>query len=443
MSKKESILRPKGFIRGIRLPHFKQTAEMESVNIPLPSKIILPMSQHIGAPCEPTVKVSDKVFVGTVVGNNSSPVSAPIHSSVSGEVKEITEITMPSGQKVKAVVIEPDGNQTADPALAPKSVSSPLELSTAARDCGLVGLGGAGFPSHIKLNISDEKPIDTLIVNAAECEPYITADYRECIENTDDILNGIYLIKDILGIENVIIGVEDNKPKAIQKLFEVAADARDVKNNVHLMKLKSRYPQGAEKVLIYSATKRKLPYGKLPSDVGCIVMNVTSIAVLSRYIKTGMPLISKRITVDGSAVGRPQNLIVPIGTMISHILDFCEIESPKKVILGGPMMGNAIFDTSLPILKQTNAVLAFDSTLEQKKETNCIKCGRCQRACPMHLCPGSVQSAYRFSKYEEFEKLSVMNCIECGSCSYVCPAGQPLTSVMRLAKTQLRKAGKK
>ncbi len=444
MQKKERVLKPVGKVKGgARLPHNKHTAEMESIVLAPPEKVIISMSQHIGAPCEPTVAVGDKVYVGTIVGNSDAFVSAPIHSSVSGEVSEITTIRMPAGNEVKAVVITSDGEMTPDPDIKPPKVDTIEDFISAVRASGLVGLGGAGFPAHVKLRPSEDKPIDTLIINGAECEPYITSDYRECMENPSDILGGVYFLKKLLNVQNVIIGVEDNKPKAIKTLFEIASNEQDVEDKVKLMKLKSRYPQGAEKMLIYSATKRKLPLGKLPADICCIVMNITSVAFLYRYIKTGMPLVTKRITVDGNAITEPKNLIVPIGTQISHVLDYCKAENPEKVMMGGPMMGITVYDTTLPVLKQNNAILAFKGKEAQSKPvTDCIRCGRCVRACPMSLTPAEVSFAIKNPKAEELSALNVMYCLECGSCAFVCPAGKPLTAVMRLAKNEVRKAGK-
>lgn len=444
MKKRESILRPRGRVRGgAKLPHEKRTAEMESVVLPTPEEVIISMQQHIGAPCEPIVKKGDKVFVGTKIGDSNAFVSAPIHSSVSGEVTAITTIRLPAGNEVQAVVIRSDGEMKPDPTLVPIKVETAEELVAAARNCGLVGLGGAGFPAHIKLNPSADKPLDTLIINGAECEPFITADYRECMENPEDILGGVYLVKKLLGIKNVIICVEDNKPKAIETLYNIAADKKDTDDSVKLMKLKSRYPQGAEKVLIYSATKRKLSLGKLPSDIGCIVMNVTSISFLYRYLRTGMPLVTKRITVDGNAITKPQNLIVPIGTPISYVLEYCGAENPEKIMMGGPMMGLAIYDSSLPVLKQNNAVLAFSGDAAKTKQTtDCIRCGRCMRACPMNLTPAKVEGELKKPSVEVLNKLNVMYCIECGSCAFACPAGRPLTAAMRLAKNEVKKGGK-
>ena len=443
MTKKEGILKPRKIIRGgAKLPHYKHTAEIPSKKITPPEFVTIPMSQHIGVPCAPLVNVGDKVFVGTKIGSSDAFVSAPIFSSVSGTVEGINKITLPSGTTCDAVVIKSDGLFTPDPSLKPFTVKNAKDLSDAAKECGLVG---AGFPTYIKLISDKEKPIDTLIVNGAECEPFITADYRECLENSDDILHGIYLIKEVLGLKQVIIGIEDNKPNAIKVLYDIASHKKDVDDKVKLMKLPSRYPQGAEKVLIYSATGRKLPLGKLPADVGCIVMNITSIGVLYRFIKTGMPLVEKRITVDGNAVKNSGNYICPIGTPISHILENAEVEDAKKIILGGPMMGTSIFDTSTPLLKMNNAILAFkDDVAKSYEPTNCINCGRCSNACPMNLKPRLVETEVSvLSDAKTLEKHNIMYCLECGSCVFSCPAKRPLVQAMRLAKNTIRKAGKK
>ena len=278
------------------------------------------------------------------------------------------------------------------------------------------------------------------IINAAECEPYITSDYRECIENYDDVIEGVYLLKETLKIPNAIICVESNKKKAIEKLYEIATDKRDVDDTVKLMRLPTKYPQGAEKVIIYSATGRKVPAGKLPSDVGCIVMNVTSIATLYRFIKTGMPLVSKRLTVDGNAVAEPKNVIVPIGTPIKDLLEFVGgiAEEADEIIMGGPMMGIDVCDENAVVEKRNNAITVMKSG-KAPKQTACIRCGRCAKACPMQLYPAKVESAINFGKTAALKNLNINYCMECGSCSFVCPAGRPLTQVMRLAKAEIKK----
>lgn len=439
----ESILRPvKRIHGGVLLPHFKNTAEEQTVIMPPPARVRIPMSQHIGAPCSPVVKAGDEVFVGTVIGSSDAFVSAPVHSSVSGKVTAVKEFEQ-NGRPILCVEIESDGNQTPDPALKPREINSAADIASAAEDCGLVGLGGAGFPAHVKLTPKEGVKIDTLVVNAAECEPYLTADYRECMENSSDIMEGVYLLRQTLGLERVVIAVESNKPKAIEKLYEIAADRRDTDDTVKLMRLPTSYPQGAEKVIVYSATGRIVPEGGLPADVGCIVMNVTSVASLYRFIKTGMPLVSKRITVEGNAVNSPKNVLVPIGTPIAEVLDFAGgvSENAACVTAGGPMMGNAVTDINSVIEKRNNGLLV---TTEPKKEiqTPCIRCGRCAAACPMKLKPAAVETAYRRSNSEKFSALSVNLCMECGSCSYVCPAKRPLTQVMRVAKAELRRKTK-
>ncbi|MBP3692788.1 MAG: electron transport complex subunit RsxC [Clostridia bacterium] len=436
------IAYPAAAVRGgAEVPHLKSTAECESVLMPSPATVFIPMSQHIGAPCEPCVKVEDEVFVGTLIGDSEKYISAPIYSSVSGKVTAIEDYTLTNGAVCKAIVIESDGLDTPCPDLKPVEVNTIDDLVAATRACGLVGLGGAGFPTHVKLAPKDENTLDTLIINGAECEPYITSDYRSCMEDFEDIIEGVYLLKKIIGFKRVLIAVEDNKPAAIEKLAQLASDKRDEDNSVKVLKLPSRYPQGAEKVLIYTATKRRLPLGALPSDVGCMVLNITSVATLYRYIRTGMPLVKKRITVDGTAIAEPKNLIVPIGTRIADVIDFCGGFKcdPAKVLYGGPMMGVTVESTQQPVLKQNNAILAFADTADLFPQTTaCINCGRCHRACPMKLMPCSVEAALKADSTEALTKLHVNYCMECGCCSYSCPAKRPLTQVMRLAKQKVR-----
>ncbi len=443
MAKKESILRPVKKIRGgANLPHLKATAEMESVVMPTPAVVKIPLSQHIGAPAKPVVKNGDKVFVGTLIGEAQGFVSANIHSSVSGTVKAVGEIVM-NGLPTMCVTIESDGKMEKDPNLAPFKVEKAEDIAEAARQSGLVGLGGAGFPASVKLTPDSKKKITTLVVNGAECEPYITSDYRECIENYNDVLEGIYLIKRMLGIKRVRLCIESNKDEAIKKLYEIASDRRDKKDKIKLMRLPERYPQGAEKVIVYSATGRKIAPGKLPSDVKCIVMNITSIGTLYRFITTGMPLVSKRITVDGTAVKEPKNVIVPIGTPIRELLDFVgEIdENADKILMGGPMMGIALNDLDAVVEKRNNGITVMKET-KKAPQTPCIRCGRCAAKCPMGLYPAMVEAATRKNDIEAINGLNVNACMECGCCSYMCPAKRPLVQSMRLAKSLLRREKK-
>ena len=272
---------------GVSVSHNKNTAEMPVERMPIPSKVVLPMQQHIGAPCTPTVKVGDIVSVGQVIGDSQSFVSAPIHATVSGKVTAVGDVKLANGLITKGVTIESDGEMRLYEGITPPVVTNKAELAKAVRESGLVGLGGAGFPSHVKLNFPDDKKIDTLVINAAECEPYITVDYRECVENAENVLKGCELVSNILGISNVVIAIEDNKPKVFEIMKEICDRDNDKGDKIKLMTLASRYPQGAEKMMVLSATGRKVPPGKLPADVGCIVMNVASIAFIARYVETG------------------------------------------------------------------------------------------------------------------------------------------------------------
>lgn len=436
-----AVRKPRG---GVSVSHNKNTADMEPVRMPSPEHVILPMQQHIGAPCTPMVKAGDAVAVGQVIGDSDKFVSAPIHASVSGKVSAVGECTLPSGTRVQSVTIESDGEMRLFEGVEPPTVNNREDFLRAVRASGLVGMGGAGFPTHVKLRVKPDKHIDTLIVNAAECEPFITVDYRECIDNSWDIMSGIFTIKEMLGIDEVIIAVEDNKPAAFEVLNRIAENSNDVGDHVRLMALKSLYPQGAEKMMVQSATGRRIPPGKLPADVGCIVMNVGSVAFVSRYLKSGKPFVSRSITVDGSAIREPKNIRLPIGTRITDVIDFCGGYQTDvyKLLMGGPMMGIALADDSLPILKQNNAILAFAShSYHIKKERACIRCGRCVQVCPMSLMPTLIERYARVRDAENLSRIGVNVCMECGSCSYACPSGRPLVQYMRLAKSVVREAG--
>lgn len=435
-------VRPFSTRGGAKVPHRKNTAAMETVVMPAPKEVIIPMSQHIGAPCNVIVRPGDHVDVGQSIGENDSFVTAPIHASVSGTVKKIIDLKMPNGSKVKAVVIESDGKMTTSPYAVPPAAETKEQLLLAIKRSGLVGLGGAGFPAHVKLSIPQDKKIDTLIINGAECEPYITSDHREILENSWDILSGIKIVKDLLDVHRVIIGIESNKPDAIKVLSQIAEnEAADPDDEVRILTLKSSYPQGAEKVLIRACTGRKVPAGKLPADVGCVVMNVTSVAFIAKYLKTGMPLVSKRITVDGSAIKEPKNVIVPLGTPIKDVIEFCggyKCE-PKKILMGGPMMGIALTDDSMPVLKQNNAILAFDEKdAKLAEETDCIRCGKCLKSCPMSLMPEAIAGCVKLKDVSGLEKLNVMTCMECGSCAFNCPAHKHLVQTIREGKAMVR-----
>ena len=431
---------------GAAVPHRKNTAQLQTAVLPCPDQVTIPMQQHVGAPCRPLVKVGDTVDVGQKIGDSDAYVSAPIHASISGKVTAITQVTLPGGQRTDAVVIQSDGEMRVSPDVKPPKVDSAESLCSALRESGLVGLGGAGFPAHVKLNVPKDKHIDTLIINAAECEPYITADNREAIENAQSVLEGVYIIRDLLHIDRVIIAVENNKPDVIETLTRIADNPeRDPDDNVRVLPLRARYPQGAEKVLVKSCTDRVIPLGKLPADVGCIVMNITSAAFVADYLRTGMPLVKKRVTVDGSAIQHPQNVLVPVGTKISDLVAFCGgwKAEPAKLLMGGPMMGLALTGDDLPILKQNNGLLAFaegDAVLPEP--TACIRCGRCVAGCPMDLMPTQLEKYAELGDVDALNRYGVMCCMECGTCAYNCPANRPLVQAIRMGKALVKKGGK-
>ena len=426
---------------GIHLEHNKNSEYAETIVMPAPEKVYIPMSQHIGAHAASCVKKGDKVFVGTVIGEASGFVSAPVHSSVSGEVEDVIVKNI-GGRDTDVAVIKSDGEMTPDPELKPFKVKTAEDLSKAANLCGLVGLGGAGFPAGVKLSLPKDAKVDTLVVNGAECEPYITSDNRELIENSKDVVEGVYLIKKVLKLEKAVIGIESNKPEAIENINELVVNHKKYDGSVSVMRLPSTYPQGAEKAIIYSATGRKMPAGALPSAVGCIVMNVTSVGTLYRFIKTGMPLVRKRITIDGTAVTEPKNVYVCLGTPIKDVINFIGgvDENADRIIMGGPMMGAPVASDDVVVEKRNNAILIMNER-EKRNTTNCIRCGRCAAACPMNLYPQQVEAAYNAGLKERFSEMNVNYCMECGSCAYVCPAKRPLTEVMSIAKQTLR--GKK
>ncbi|MBR2466682.1 MAG: electron transport complex subunit RsxC [Clostridia bacterium] len=425
----------------VHVPHRKNTAEAIPVRMPAPAQVSISMLHHIGAPATPVVKPGDKVYVGTLVGEAAGYVSSPVHSSVSGTVKKIEKTLVSAGKEIDSVVIESDGEMTPDPDLRVPEITDFASFSAAVRASGLVGLGGAGFPTSVKLDAIGKGIIKRLVLNGAECEPYITSDTRTMVEKSDLLREGVELLCRFCDFEEVVFGIEKNKPEAIAKLKDVFADMPKVR----ICPMPSTYPQGGEKILIYNTTGLVVPEGKLPADVGVIVMNVTSLAFLASYVKTGMPLVEKVITVDGSAIASPANVIAPIGTSLGEVIEFvggtsCEI---GKILLGGPMMGVAVWTDAHPVLKTTNAITVLsERDAAPPKSTACIHCGRCVSACPMGLQPTYFARALNISdKREMCERLEdekIGLCIECGCCSFVCPAKRPLVENNRLAKAAVR-----
>ncbi len=423
-------------LNGIHVPHRKNTANSVAVRMDTPNTVTIPMAMHIGRPAIPTVKVGDEVKVGTLIGAQDGFISSPIYSSVSGKVKKISDILLSSGAKAAAVIIESDGLMSVDESLTPPSIASREDLVEAIKKSGIVGLGGAGFPTYVKFSVDPDR-VDELIINGAECEPYITSDSNTMINRSEDMAYGIELIIKYFDPKKVIIGIENNKKAAIASMKALAqTDSR-----ISVKVLPSVYPQGGEKVLVYHTTGKVIPMGKLPIDVGCIVCNCTTVAAIGSYAKTGMPLVEKCVTVDGGALKSPKNVIVPIGTSIRELIDFCGGLSctPEKVLYGGPMMGIALPNMDAPVLKNTNAVLALTAKEAKTPEASaCIRCGSCLNTCPLGINPAGISNALAKKDFETVERLGINLCMECGCCSFVCPAHIPLVQKNKLAKAALR-----
>ena len=426
---------------GAKVPHCKNTENCETVKMPVPARVYVSMQQHIGAPAKACVKKGSEVKVGDVIGTADGFISAAVHSPVSGKVFGIEEMMFPAG-KVQTVVIDTDGLQTVSESVKAPVVTDHASFVQAIKDSGLVGLGGAGFPTGVKLDPQNLSEVDTLVINAAECEPYITSDYREMMECGEDVVEGAKAVKEYLGLSKVYIGIEANKPQAIEKMKSLTAGVE----GFEVVTLPSVYPQGAEKVIIETVTGKEVPKGALPASVGVIVMNVASVGFINRYLKTGMPLTTKRVTVDGDAVANAQNVEVVIGTTVKDLVEFCGgyAQEPGKIIYGGPMMGTALTSDEMPIIKQNNAVLAFGKEKAiLPAPSACIRCGRCISACPMGLAPVEIALALSIKDGEELAALNADLCMECGSCSFVCPAKRPVAQTMKEAKEFLRKVDKK
>ena len=426
----------KFFLPGVHTPHRKHTKDCKAIPMPAPEAVTLPTSMHIGKPARLLVKVGDEVFVGTKIAEADGAVSSPVYASVSGKVTKIFDMLLSNGKTCPAAVITSDGMMTPDPSITPPTVESREELVQAIAESGVVGLGGAGFPTHVKFAADPEK-IEELILNGAECEPYITSDTITMLTRADDIAAALRALQRFLGIKRVIIGIENNKPEAIAAMTAMA----ETLTGVEIKALPSLYPQGGEKVLVYHTTGKVIPMGKLPLEVGCIVANVTTVAAIGSYLRTGMPLVEKCVTVDGGAVANCQNVIVPIGTPMADVFAFCGgfSEEPAKILYGGPMMGIAVNDAKAPILKSTNAILALNKKeAKLPKTTACIRCGACTNHCPFGLNPAAMARAYERRDVKALEDLALSLCMECGCCSFICPANRPLVQTNKLAKAYVR-----
>jgi len=405
-----------------------------------PKRVVILMSQHIGAPCKPVVEIGQQVKMGEVIGAPQGFVSAPIHSSVSGKIIAIGSFLSATGRYSPAVVIENDFQDEWVYLNERPDYQSLLidQLKHMVKEAGIVGMGGAAFPTHVKLSPPKEKPIDTVIINGIECEPYLTADYRLMLQNPREIIEGSKIIMKILDVKKAIIGIENNKPEAIKVMKEAAAS----ESEITVLGLEVKYPQGAEKMLIKSALDRKVPPRGLPMDVGVVVQNVGTSVAIYEAVRYGKPLIERVVTVSGGAINYPANLIVRIGTPIADIIEECGNFKTivSKVIVGGPMMGFSVCDLDIPVTKGISGIIAMPATglVHVDDFKNCIRCGRCLDACPMGLMPSMLSVTSERGFYEMAKEYNLFDCFECGSCTFVCPSRRPIVQFIRLAKSLVK-----
>ncbi len=433
------------FRGGTHLDEHKDTAAAQTVRLADPATVSLPLSQHIGAPAVPAVSVGERVLVGQVIGTVEQGLGCPVHASVSGTVKEIVTKYNAMGQAVQNIVIESDGKHEwhADikPYGKPLSETGAEEIIDVVRKAGISGLGGATFPTYAKLQSAIGKA-ELAIVNCAECEPYITANHRLLLERSETVILGLEIVMHALGIDQGIIAIEDNKPDAIARLQTAVEKSPALRARIRVCVLKTKYPQGDERQLIYALTRKEIPAGKLPADVGCIILNAETTSAISRAFYRGLPLVSRIVTVSGDCIKNPGNVRAPLGASCKELIEVCGglVKPVKKLVSGGPMMGQAQWDPEMPISKGTSAILAFSEEYDRRNTIHsaCIHCGSCVAHCPMHLMPNYLAEYAQARRYDDAARMDVMSCVECGTCSYNCPAGVEIVQYIRVAKGALR-----
>lgn len=404
-----------------------------------PEIVTIPLQQHIGAPCKPLVKKGDHVDLGQKIGDSDSFVSAPVHASVSGVIKEIKKVMTPVGKKADAIVIETDEEDLLAEGIKPRGELAeldPADIKDIVREAGIVGMGGAMFPTHVKLAVPDGKEVEYIILNGAECEPYLTVDHRMMIERPSDIVFGLQALMKATGAKNGIIGIEENKPEAIEVMQQAVLSEEGLEVKV----LATKYPQGGEKMLIKAILDREVPAGGLPLDVGVVVNNISTAVAVRDAIKEGMPLVERSVTVTGRGIKEPINLIYRIGTLVSELIAEAGgfVGKPGKVILGGPMTGFAQTVIDLPAVKGTSGVLVLpEDEVADFEPAPCIKCARCVDVCPQFLMPVNLANYTEHEMFEELDKYQILNCIECGSCSFICPAKRPLMQYIKMGKAEV------
>ena len=435
------------FSKGVHPPDRKEFAAEQAIEVlPTPSQVVIPVQQHVGAPCENLTKNRQEVACGEIVGKAEAFVSAPIHATVNGKTAMPKAVTLPNGRHMTGIVIKAEGNQLEGDALYQDVFGGewpttgldkyqPDQIVESVKSAGIVGQGGAAFPTFIKLLKNADKPIDTLLLNGCECEPYLTADYRMMVEAPAAIICGSLLAAKACGAKDIIIAVEDNKPKAIEAL-EAAAKG----TNVKVAKLHTKYPQGGEKQTVKASLDRDIPTGGLPLDVGVVVINVGTAAAVARAVTRNKALTHRVITVSGAGINNPKNILAPVGVTYQELIDFAGGLKPEavRVVAGGPMMGFAFGNLDAPVTKGTSGITVLtEKDIEKANETNCVRCGKCVDVCPMDLVPTRLALASRNKQWDLAKKYYITSCMECGCCAFVCPASIPLVQLIRKGKAKL------